>query len=68
MTDSGCLNLIEGGRPYCKPMYINTDMLGCPPSQVASDHQDYEPFLGSGIPIIKPSFPLLLGRGTTQMI
>ena len=29
-------------------IYIYT--LGCPPSQVASDHQDYEPCLGLGIP------------------
>ena len=26
------------------------DLLGVAPSQDSSDHQDYEPFLGSGIP------------------
>ena len=35
--------------------------LGCPPSQDASHHQDYEPFL-VGDPS-KPSFATVTGRG-----
>ena len=39
--------------------------LAVAPSQNASDHQDYEPFLGSGIPGPKPSWVPRLhpGRG-----
>ena len=31
--------------------------LGCPPSQDASHHQDYEPFLGSGDPELNLHLP-----------
>ena len=42
----------------------NVYVLGCPPSQDSSHHQDYEPFLVGDS--YEPSFPLLLGGGTTQ--
>ena len=35
-------------RDFHKPLFW--DPLGLPPSQDSSHHQDYEPFLGSGIP------------------
>ena len=46
-----------------------TYTLGCPPSQDSSHHQDDITFLGSGIPIYKPSFATgIPGGGTTQLI
>ena len=47
------------------PILVNYIIWVVPPPS-KSHHQDYEPFLGSGIPTKKPSFPLLLGGGTTQ--
>ena len=35
------------------------------PSQDASDQQDYEPFLGLGIPKKKPSFTTVYWEGAT---
>ena len=42
------------------------DILGGPPSQDSSHHQDYYLFFWESQP--EPSFPLLLGGGTTQRI
>ena len=47
-------------------MWLERYTLGCPPSQDSSHHQDYY-ICRIGDPY-KPSFPLLLGRGTTQGI
>ena len=36
--------------------------MGCPPAQDSSHHQDYEPFLGSGIPT-KTFISTITGKG-----
>ena len=45
---------------------VSSGYLGCGPPPSKSDHQDYYIFSRESQP--KPSFPLLLGGGTTQWI
>ena len=58
-------------RPNCGVFVCERYCLGCRSSQDSSHHQDYEPFLGSGIHGPKPTHlprASILGGGTTQGI